>query len=180
MPRRKPQFAPPDGPAIIREDHAKVRVISPVAGYPKAWKRLSTLEQAFHKRQLRGGSSRFTENQRFEAGSNYAQIFLTANGAGGKDSTQALNVSQSNRGFEPSQSAQSAIFLLAQIETHMGARDCRIIRRICGEGHKPAEVIRDICADYQDTVSARLREALDSLIEAFDTQRGDKRHRGAA
>jgi hypothetical protein len=171
MPRKKPRFDQPEGPAIVRQGHVRDRIISPGAGAPKAWRNLSPLEAAFAKGQLMGGSSRYTALQRFEAGNQYAMIFARANHAGGRDSTQAMNVSQSAKGFEPPQSQQSAIYILAKIETHMGARDCRIIRRVCGEGHKPADVVRDVCADYRDTVSARFREALDGLIESLSNLR---------
>jgi hypothetical protein len=169
--KKQPRYDQPDGPAIVRPGHVRDRIISPGAGAPKAWRNLSPLEAAFAKGQLMGGSSRYTALQRFEAGNHYAMTFLVANGTGGRDSTQAMNVSQSSKGFEPPKSQHSALFMLAKIETHMGARDCRIIRRVCGEGHKPADVVRDVCADYRDTVSARFREALDGLIESLENTR---------
>jgi hypothetical protein len=113
----------------------------------------------------------YTAAQRFEAGQNYAEICLLAEGGGGKDSTQALNVNRGGQGFILPQSQQSAIRARIVIESHMGERDRRIVRRVCGEGHEPAAAVKDICGDYQHTVAARFREALDCLIEAMEQAR---------
>lgn len=169
--KNKPKFAQPDRPAVISGDHVQDRILSPVAGAPKGWRNLSPLERAFRKGQLRGGLGRYSENQRFEAGSNYAQIYLVANAGGGRDSTQSLNVSRSSGGFSFPQSQQDAIYLIAHIETSMGVRDCRIVRKVCGEGHEPVRAVQDICGDYEHTIAARFREALDGLIESFDRYR---------
>lgn len=181
MSARKNRTAPKvfvDGPAVLHPGHVQDRVISPAAGAPKAWRNLSPLESAHAKNQLSGGNQRYSAAQRFEAGTNYAQIFLIANGAGGRDSTQAMNVAGGTAGYEMPQSQQMAFRALAEIDGCMGARDARIIRKVCGEGHKPVDAIKEICADYQHTVAARFREALDALIEAF--QQGRASHREAS
>lgn len=173
-PSRKPRTAPKvfvDGPAVLHSGHVQDRVISPAAGAPKAWRNLSPLESAHAKNQLSGGNQRYSAAQRFEAGTNYAQIFLIANGAGGRDSTQAMNVAGGTAGYEMPQSQQMAFRALAEIDGCMGARDARIIRRVCGEGNKVTETVMDICADYDRTAPARFREALDALIESFAGQR---------
>lgn len=175
---RKPRTAPKvyiDGPAVLHSGHVQDRVISPAAGAPKAWRNLSPLESAHAKNQLTGGNHRYSAAQRFEAGTNYAQIFLIANGAGGHDSTQAMNVAGGTAGYEMPQSQQMAFRALAEIDGCMGARDARIIRRVCGEGHKPVDAILDLDPAYKHTVAVRFRESLDALIEAFDRQRKQKR-----
>lgn len=178
--KQRKNFPQPEGPAVIRDTHVQDRHISHVAGAPKGWRDLSPLERAFKKGQLRGGSTRYTENQRFEAGQTYAMAFLIANGAGTTDSTQALNVSRSSNGFTPPQSQQDAIFVVGEIEAGMGARDCCIIRMVCGVGHEPVKAIQHVCADYQHTIQARFREALDSLIEAVEQYRRSGRVRKLA
>lgn len=168
-----------DGPAIRLESHVRCRPatdkdMKPITG-TKAWRNLSPLESAHAKNQLSGGNHRYSAAQRFEAGTNYAQIFLIANGAGGRDSTQAMNVAGGNAGYEMPQSQQMAFRALADIEGCMGARDARIIRRICGEGQSVTKAIMEICADYDRAAPTRFRESLDALIEAFGKQRSGKR-----
>lgn len=170
---RRPSFPQPDRPAVITSDHVRDRVISPVAGAPRAWRKLSPLERAFAKGQLAGGSPRFTANQRFEAGANYAQIVL-ATETSGRDSTQFLNVTRSSGGACLAQSQATAMATIRDLEAFLGARDAAILRSVCGEGREPAEAIRLICGDYRDTIAARFREALDSLCEAFEGIRGGK------
>tara|TARA_R110000868_G_scaffold187664_4_gene430196 strand:- start:2214 stop:2744 length:531 start_codon:yes stop_codon:yes gene_type:complete len=160
----------PDSPAIITPCHSQDRIISPVAGAPRAWRRLSPLEKAFAKGQLAGGGHRYTANQRFEAGQNYAQIFL-ATQTSGRDSTQSLNVSRSTGGGCMAQTQANAFAMLRTLEASMKCRDRLIIHSVCGEGEVPAEAIRLICGDYRDTIAARFREALDSLVEAFEESR---------
>lgn len=177
---RKPRTVPKvyiDGPAVITPMHELGRPCTDNDGKPitgtAAWRNLSPLEAAHAKGQLDGGSHKYSAADRLEAGQNYCKLFMIANGAGGRDSTQAMNISGSRSGFEPPQSMQDGIRSLAKVELAMGARDMRIVRRVCGEGHRPADAIREICADYQDTVTARFREALDGLLEAFDrTKKG--------
>lgn len=170
-PRRRPQFPKPDGPAVITREHVRDRVISPIAGAPRAWRKLSPHERAYAKNQLVGGSPRFTASQRFEAGQNYAQIFLASQTAG-RDSTQALNGSRSSgNGACVAQSQLNALDTLRDLESFMGVRDARIIEMVCGEGQEPAMAIKQVCGDYEKTVAARYREALDSLIVAFDKRR---------
>lgn len=163
-----------DGPAVVGAGHVRNRPATDDKGRlitgKSAWRRLSPLETAFAKNQLAGGCARFTAAQRFEAGTNYAQIFHTAQ-TSGRDSTQALNVSRSTGGDPLSQSQATAIRARIVLESHMAERDRAIIRMVCGEGYGPAEAVRHVCGDYRDTVSARFREALDSLIEAFETSR---------
>lgn len=161
------QTEQPEGPAVITRDHVKDRVISKVAGAAKAWRKLSPLEAAYAKGQLAGGSARFTARQRFEAGQRYAQLFAGCESSG-RDSTQLMNVSRSYGGAPLGMGQRAAMEKLRTIEAAMGGNDAAIVRKVCGEGHTPADAVRLVCGDYRDTVTARLREALDALLSAWD------------
>lgn len=159
---KRPTPQQPEGPAVITRAHVRDRIISPVAGAAKAWRKLSPLEVTYAKGQLAGGSARFTAAQRFEAGQRYAAIFSACE-AQGRDSTQLMNVSRSYGGAPLGMGQRAAMEKLREIEGAMGANDAAIVRKVCGEGHTPAEAIRMVCGDYRDTVTARFREALDCL-----------------
>jgi hypothetical protein len=161
----------PEAPAVITRDHVRDRVVSPVAGAAKAWRKLSPLEAAYAKGQLAGGNPRVTAAQRFEAGQRYAAIFA-ATEAQGRDSTQLMNVTRSYGGAPLGMGQRAAMEKLRAIESAMGANDAAILRKVCGEGFTPAEAVRLVCGDYRDTVTARFREALDALAGAFTAGRG--------
>lgn len=164
--KKQPQHQQPESPAMIMRDHVRDRVISPVAGAAKAWRKLSPLEAAYAKGQLSGGSPRYTAAQRFEAGQRYAAIFAACE-TQGRDSTQLMNVSRTYGGAPLGMGQRGAMEKLRAIEGAMGGNDAAIVRKVCGEGHTPAEAIRLVCADYKDTVTARFREALDGLAAVF-------------
>jgi hypothetical protein len=156
----------PESPAVITRAHVRDRVVSPVAGASKAWRKLSPLEAAYAKGQLAGGSARLTAAQRFEAGQRYTAIFAACESQG-RDSTQLLNVSRSYGGAPLGLGQRAAMDRLRAVEAAMGANDTAIVRKVCGEGFTPAEAVRLVCGDYRDTVTARFREALDALAGAF-------------
>ena len=71
-----------------------------------------------------------------------------------------------------SDSHASAIRALIMVESRMSERDRGIVRLVCGEGFWPSEAVRQICGpDYKHVIPARLREALDGLVEAFAERR---------
>jgi hypothetical protein len=156
----------PEAPAVVTRSHVRDRVISPVAGAAKAWRKLSALETAYAKGQLAGGNARVSAAQRFEAGQRYTAIFA-ATEAQGRDSTQLMNVSRSYGGTPLGLGQRAAMDKLRSIEAVMGANDAAIVRKVCGEGFTPAQAIRSVCGDYKDTVTARFREALDALWAAL-------------
>ncbi len=160
--KKRPSPDQPEAPAVITREHVRDRIVSPVAGAARAWRKLSPLEVTYAKGQLAGGNARFSAAQRFEAGQRYAAIFA-ATEAQGRDSTQFMNVSRSYGGAPLGLGQRAAMDALRQIESAMGANDAAIVRKVCGEGHTPAEAIRMVCGDYRDTVTARFREALDAL-----------------
>jgi len=164
-----------DRPAILREDHIRDRPLAPTAGAPKGWRRRDPLEIAFERGQLGGGDPRYTAMRRREAGEFYAELFAAAQ-TSGRDSTELRPIgARSTRGTPLSQSQAEALGELTALERAMGARDAKIVRMVCGEGYFPSEAVRAVCSDYRHSVPARLREALDALIEAIEKRRGPRR-----
>jgi hypothetical protein len=162
--RKRVESEQPEGPARIGDGHVCDRVISPVAGAARAWRKLSPLEAAYAKGQLAGG--RFTAQQRFEAGQRYARLFAACESSG-RDSTQLLNISRSYNGAPLGESQRGALEKLRSLHAAMGANDAAIVRLVCGEGHTPAESVRRVCGEgYKDATLARFREALDGLVRA--------------
>jgi hypothetical protein len=162
------------GPAIVTPLHVLDRPATDPDGKPitgsTAWRKLTPLQAVYAKNMLAGGSQRFTAADRYGAGSNYTAIWDAAQGSG-RDSTQALNAVRGGSGGSPSDARAKAVSQLARVNLHLGARDRKIVSMVCGEGYWPSEAVRDTCGDYRDTVSARFREALDALCEAFETSR---------
>lgn len=165
--KKQPQFTQPEGPAKIRPEHAQDWVISPVAGAPMAFRARTWLERAFKKGQLSGGSKRFTDRQRLQAGQDYYKLALISAGGGSTDSTQVLNIDRGGGGYDMPASQDAASRLLRKIDLMLGDNDRTIIRLVCAGGSKPVEVIRLVCCDYADDTGSRLREALDSLCSAW-------------
>ena len=163
---KRPTGQQPEGPAVITRDHARDRIVSPVAGAAKAWRKLSPLEVTYAKGQLAGGNPRFTAAQRFEAGQRYTAIFAACESQG-RDSTQLMNVSRSYGGAPLGMGQRAAMEKLRTIAAAMDEVHYTIVRLVCGEGHTPAEAIRLACHDYKDTVTSRFREALDALLRAL-------------
>lgn len=160
-----------DGPAKLTDLHVLSRPATdkdmrPIIG-TLAYSKLTPLEAAFAKKHLEGGSQKYPALVRLEAGRRYAATWLTAE-TSGRDSTDIDRISKSGGGQSLPGAQMAAIRDLVTIESHMGERDRQIIRMTCGNEVTPAQAIKDICGDYRDTVQARFREALDSLVEAID------------
>lgn len=174
--RKRQPLNPPAEPAIITPMHRKDRHFiddqTKKVSQQRAWRKLSPLEACYAKNQLVGGNPAYSPINRYEAGKAYTEMFDLSQKSG-RDSTQALNMTAPG-GFGAgtlSQASSTALTQRISIESHMGARDRQIIRMVCGEGYQPAEAVRHVCGDYQHTVAARFREALDALIEAMETAR---------
>ncbi len=176
--KRRPRQQDPaiEAPAKIAPDHVQTRgfvieipdgprtkrVIAP----GKAWRRLSPLEQAFLRGQLAGGAPRHDAQARFEAGKRYGEMFALAQSSG-RDSTDMDRISKSGGSASLSDSQASAIRRLIAVDSRMSERDRAIVRLVCGLGYFPSEAVRQVCEDYKHTIPARLREALDGLVEAI-------------
>ena len=183
--KRRPRAKNADieSPAIIAPDHVQnrafvidipdgretKRIIAP----GKGWRRLSPLEQAYLRGQLAGGAPRHDALARFEAGKRYGEMFAIAQSSG-RDSTDMDRISKSGGGASISDSQAGAIRALIAVESRLSERDRAIIRMVCGQGFFPSEAVRQVCADYKHTIPARLREALDGLVEAFDSARRER------
>ena len=137
-----------------------------------AWRKLTHLQSYFQNGRLAGGNPKYSENARYEAGLEYARLHDTWR-PGGKDSTQALNISRSTGGDGGRTAAAFAGMRIACIHSHLGERDRQILMKVLADGYSPAEAVRTACGDYRDTVAARFREALDGLCEALETARRD-------
>jgi len=163
-----------DRPAIIQFDHVRDRTLAVASGSPQGWRRKDPLDATFDRGQLGGGDPRYTASQRREAGEFYARLFASAQQSG-RDSTEINPVTaRSTRGTPLSHSQAEALRELVVLERRMGARDAKIVRMVCGEGHYPSEAVRAVCSDYRHSVPARFREALDALIEAIAAGRPAK------
>lgn len=145
-----------------------------------AWRKLTPLQLAYYKNQLAGGSGTYASADRLAAGLEYARLCDLEREAG-RDSTSALTkVSGSSRHTNLTDARADAVRKLALIDGAMGARDRRIIRMVCGDGFWPSQAVREVCGlDYTKAVSARLREALDALIEAVEKAHDNRRARHA-
>ena len=170
----------PMGPAIAREDHIRDREISPAAGAPKGWRVLSVLELAHERGQLddREGDAqgrRYRAARRLEAGDFYAKRFMVAQSTG-LDSTAIDCVASVSTRRTLSEGQAEAIRALAKIENHMGLRDRRIVRMVCGENFRLNEAVMSVCGkSYRQSVTLRFREALDALVEALEAVRRHNR-----
>jgi len=161
----------PVGPAVVTALHVRDRPISKDAGAKLAWRKWTPLEAAFEHGKLSGGSPRYDAAARFAAGQHYASLWDTAQSSG-RDSTQALNVSRGGgNGIPLSQAQSDAVKALVALHCHLGQRDRIIIRMVCGEGHFPSEAVATVSTDYAKATSARFRESLDALCEAFEAVR---------
>jgi hypothetical protein len=166
------------GPAVETNLHVWRRPATddemrPILG-KVACSKLTPLEVAYERGQLKGGNPKYNEDARVNAGVGYHKIFI-ASEKGGNDSTQALNISRSCTLGQNNDAQERAWDSRLAIESHLSQTDRTIIRMVCGEEYAPAVAIRAACNDYKHTVAARLRESLDSLIEAMETAR---RHPG--
>lgn len=162
------------GPAIITPLHVQDRPATdsdmrPITG-TAAWRKLTPLQQAFGKRQLEGGSNRYSATDRLNTGQEYASIFRMTERSG-TDSTQALNISRSSSLGSNNDAQQRAWDARLAIESHLGHADRIICRMVLGEECAPVDAIRAACGDYKHTVAARFREALDNLADAMETAR---------
>ena len=190
--KRKARSKLPDveAPAKIDGDHIQNRAYvielpegparaKPVIAPGKGWRRLSPLEQAFLRGQLAGGAPAHDAEARFEAGKRYGGMFAIAQSSG-RDSTDMDKITGSGAASHSiSDSQADAIRRLIQVDMVLSARDRAIVRMVCGQGFFPSEAVRQVCADYRHTIPARLREALDALVEAFETVRRARQDRPA-
>jgi hypothetical protein len=70
-----------------------------------------------------------------------------------------------------SQAQMDAMRELISVESHLGERDRKIIRMVCGFGEWPSKAVAMVSPDYEKATIPRFKESLDALIEAFETAR---------
>jgi hypothetical protein len=165
-------------PAIVRTDHVRDRMLTAAAGAPKGWRRVSSLEAAYERGQLGGGSPLYDADKRLAAGEAFARLYARSR-ASGRDSTDLDRIG-GGHGDTFSEAQARALHTLGEIERRMNARDRMIVRMVCGESHFPSEAVRIACNDYRHMVASRFREALDSLIEAMDSLRESRKGQARA
>ena len=156
----------PDSPPSLRAGHVQDRILSPVAGAKKGWRNEheSALAAYYARGLLTGGDGRVTASMRLEAGEEYRRLYELLERSG-KDSTQRL-LSGVGGGEAFTIAQADASTKLVSINSHIGANDRTILRRVCYENYWPSVVIRDLDPGYRDAIVPRFREALDALILA--------------
>lgn len=163
---------PVEAPARIKPGHVRDRTLSPVAGTPKGYRVLSwPIQVAYEAGRLAArGSGQNDANSRWLAISEYCEIYETALCRSGKDST-VMDIVTSGGGFPISEAMADAIRKLVSIDSHMSRKDRGIVRKLC-DGHTLPGAVRAVCGDdFEDTVAARIRDALDALDEAITAAR---------
>lgn len=168
MPAKNQQIADDSiqTPSRITPLHVCDRETSKVAGAPRAWRKLTEVEDAFRLDRL-GDQDSNEARARLSAGLTYAKLWDCAQGRG-QDSTQAFDFVGGGQGIPLSEAQRAAIQRMVAIEMHLGERDRTIIRAVCGTGHTPAQAIALARLRSDTRVSARLCEALDALADAID------------
>lgn len=172
--KKDPELKRGEGPAVETALHvwnrpATDREMRPITG-TVACRKWTPLFAQFNQGKLAGGSDKYDATARVNAGEYYEKLWDAAQEPG-RDSTQAMNISRSVGAGGISQERSDAIRDLVAIESHLGQRDRIIIRMVCGQRFFPSEAVRTVCNDYKDSVTARFRESLDSLIEAIEAAR---------
>ena len=163
------------GPAIVTALHVQDRETSKVAGSPKAWRKISPLENAYLQERL-GLIDSDDAKKRLSAGVQYTELWDCAQ-SHGKDSTARFDLGRSSHPSLPlTERQRAAVARLVQTEMHLGQRDRTIIRAVCAWGHSPSEAMTIAKLPSDTRVSARLCEAMDALSDALERTAKSERH----
>lgn len=167
------------GPAIETDRHVWNRPATDDNGKPILGKTacsvLTPFELAFARGQLKGGNPKFNAVDRYNAGDYYGKL-VKCSERGGRDSTQAFAISRSNTLGSNNDLQQRAWDSRIAIGSYLSAADRKIIEMVCGDDATPAEAVKVACGgDFKHTVPARLRGALDALIEAIEQYKKNPR-----
>lgn len=175
QPRKADPVADIESPARIRPGHVQDRTLSVVAGKAKGWSNLeeSPIALAFIEWGLSSRhenySPKFNGKARWEAICAYDEIHHAANPSG-RDSTD-LDIVSGGGGFPISESRSDGIKKLIAVKSWMAEKDRVIIQRLM-EGYSLAGAVKAACNDqFKFSVRARVRDALDSLIQALESAR---------
>lgn len=120
------------------------------------------LDIAYRRGQLDGNKN--AGPLRHAAGEIYREWYRISHSSG-RDSTQGM--SGSRGGMAPAFGEASR--KLIATDSNLSAKDRKIVRMVCGDGHTPASAVLGTCgAAYERSVTPRFCEALDSLIDAME------------
>lgn len=182
----KPKKAKPlpaesiEGPAKLRPGHIQDRTLSIVAGAVLGWTNLegSPIAQAHEngalvapseKDKTKKWSPKFNGNVRWLAMRDYAEIHHLAQ-PGSRDSTN-LDIVSGGGGCFIAEAQSDAIKKLIAVKSWMAEKDRIIVQRLAG-GWSLAGAVREACGEeFKFSVRARVRDALDSLIQAMESAR---------
>lgn len=172
-----------EGPARQRETHVKNWYATDNArarGEHDGWTNAETpIHQAYLKCKLNdhrneNGEIDAAAERRWQTFIVYKAIFHKSFPRGTKASYAAEFVNGSTT-FPPGQDAMAErcdeAKKLVSIDSHMPKKDRRIVRELA-EGETLAQAVNKACGEgFQDTVAARVRDALDALEEAVTAAR---------
>lgn len=161
------------GPAVVTPLHVRSRPATDNSNRPitgkTAWTKWTPLESAYQQGKL-GAKDSHDAIRRFNAGQQYTKAWDDSQGAG-RDSTQAFCISRGYGSGSVSTVQSDAIASLVAVESYLGQRDRIIVRMVCGQGHFPSEAVAMVSPDYAKATTARFKEALDALIDAWEKVR---------
>lgn len=162
------------GPVIITPLHVQDRETSKVAGAPRAWRRLTQIEQAYLQERL-GARDSNEARDRLAAGMFFMRTFDCSQ-RGTRDSTEAFDHCGGGQRLPITEAQQAALARVAAIEKHLGARDLVIVRDVLAFGNSPVQAMAHARLPKDTRVSARFCEALDALADAIDRTAKSRRH----
>lgn len=130
------------------------------------------LRKAYEKRKIDQGA--------YNAGNTYRVLWETAyiRVAAGRDSTQAMMVNGSGKGFEPAKTVGDHVAAkkaLAMLHLDIGAESAQIIEKFCGLGLDMAQAVHSTVPCDKSGVLHRLKEALRALNRALGNESWQKK-----
>lgn len=177
----KPKKAKPmpaeaiEAPAKIRPGHVQDRTLSIVAGAALGYRNLegSPIAIAYEDWGLSGKDEKwsptFNGEARWQAVCAYDEIHHTANPSG-RDSSD-MDIVSGGGGFPIAEAQSDAIKKLIALKSWLAERD-RIIVESLINGWSLAGAVRVACdEEFKFSVRARVRNALDALIQALESAR---------
>ena len=154
-----------DMPARLRDEHI---LLNPEA--PQRYRRYAVrddhpLTRAYERGQLDAGRRDHTARDRWEAGLIYRGLYEDIHGSGIALS-KLVRVNGARADVRAGERVCAARDYLERIETKLSADNRFILRRVCGEGYRPAEAINARMTGFEKHVSQLLSAALDDLVDA--------------
>lgn len=168
----KRKFPDPDGPAKLREGHVRDRLISPIAGAPRAWR--NSMEHPLLHAHTKG----WIDGSEFAAGDLYRTLF-ELRGRSGVDTLEIVGGGKSTTPWTQAQA--NAIRVIRDIEIQLERLDTDrsnwviICRKFCGEGYSMRKAVE--AAGYRNPrfTRHRIKLALNKLSLAIQKTHIDMR-----